>query len=138
MVYERVVRLADTDAAGVIYFASGLSICHEAYESALFAQGIDLSQLLQDGAIALPIVHAAIDFLRPVRWGDRLGITLSAQLLSDHRFVVDYVVSKIAASAQRVITAQTIHVSFHPQLRQKVPLPLPLKQAVLSLNNRNL
>jgi hypothetical protein len=35
--YVRTVRLADTDAAGVVYFARTLSICHEAYEAALAA-----------------------------------------------------------------------------------------------------
>ncbi|MDJ0549913.1 MAG: 1,4-dihydroxy-2-naphthoyl-CoA hydrolase, partial [Microcystis aeruginosa] len=32
MSYERLIYLADTDAAGVVYFAHLLSICHEAYE----------------------------------------------------------------------------------------------------------
>ncbi|MBD2021122.1 1,4-dihydroxy-2-naphthoyl-CoA hydrolase, partial [Leptolyngbya sp. FACHB-36] len=41
-VYSRTVRFSDTDAAGVVYFASALSICHEAYEASLAAVGVDL------------------------------------------------------------------------------------------------
>jgi len=30
--YDRKIHFADTDSAGVVYFARLLSICHEAYE----------------------------------------------------------------------------------------------------------
>jgi len=30
--YSRTVHFADTDAAGVVFFANFLAICHEAYE----------------------------------------------------------------------------------------------------------
>ena len=33
--YSRSVRFADTDAAGVVFFANYLALCHEAYEEAL-------------------------------------------------------------------------------------------------------
>ena len=42
--YPRTIRFADTDAAGVVYFAQILSICHEAYEASLQASGIELRQ----------------------------------------------------------------------------------------------
>ena len=60
--YERTVRLADTDAAGVVYFARVLSICHEAYEASLAAAGVPLASWIRKGTIALPIVHAHADF----------------------------------------------------------------------------
>ncbi|MHC5822651.1 MAG: acyl-CoA thioesterase, partial [Nostoc sp.] len=40
--YNRTVRFQDTDAAGVVYFASVLSICHEAYEESLEASSINI------------------------------------------------------------------------------------------------
>lgn len=40
--YTRIVHFQDTDAAGVIYFANILAICHEAYEASLAAFNINL------------------------------------------------------------------------------------------------
>ncbi|MFS8118916.1 MAG: acyl-CoA thioesterase, partial [Microcoleus sp.] len=40
--YTRTVRFQDTDAAGVVYFANVLAMCHEAYEASLAASGINL------------------------------------------------------------------------------------------------
>ena len=35
--YERTIRLGDTDAAGIMFFANYLVLCHEAYEASLAA-----------------------------------------------------------------------------------------------------
>ena len=64
--YSRRVYLGDTDAAGVVYFAKGMEICHEAYEESLASSDISLEQMLADKKVALPIVRAEIDFLRPM------------------------------------------------------------------------
>ena len=42
--YSRQIYLSDTDAAGVVYFAKGLEICHQAYEESLAEAGISLNQ----------------------------------------------------------------------------------------------
>jgi len=39
--YRRTIRFADTDAAGVVFFPNYFSICHEAYEESLAADGIE-------------------------------------------------------------------------------------------------
>lgn len=44
--YNRTVRFQDTDAAGVVYFANVLGICHEAYEESLEASSINLKDFL--------------------------------------------------------------------------------------------
>ena len=42
-------------------------LCFDMYES------INLNQMIAEGKTALPIVHAEIDFLRPLFCGDRIG-----------------------------------------------------------------
>ncbi len=42
MTYYRTIHFSDTDAAGVVYFSTLLSICHEAYENSLQVAGIEL------------------------------------------------------------------------------------------------
>jgi len=89
-IYHRTVHFQDTDAAGVVYFANGLSLCHEAYEAALAAAGIDIKAFFRGDAIAVPITHASIDFFKPMFCGDRLAIRLTPSLLTPASFQIEY------------------------------------------------
>jgi len=126
--YSRRVYLGDTDAAGVMYFAKGLEICHEAYEESLAAAEINLKQMLEEKIVALPIVHAEIDFLRPLFCGDRLSISLNCDRLSNNEFAVNYRISTVDNLEQVSIKAQTRHVCIHPQRRIRIDLPSSILQ----------
>ena len=89
-IYDRTIRFCDTDAAGVVYFANGLSLCHEAYEASLSTSGIMLKTFFRDAAIAVPIVHASIDFFKPMFCGDRIAISVKSTLLNPMEFQVEY------------------------------------------------
>jgi 1,4-dihydroxy-2-naphthoyl-CoA hydrolase len=52
--YNRTVRFQDTDAAGVVYFANVLSMCHEAYEASLAASGINLKSFFNNPTVLFP------------------------------------------------------------------------------------
>lgn len=125
MTYERTIYLKDTDAAGVVYFASLMSICHEAYEVSLEAAGVSLRAFLDNPEMAIPLVHAEIDFFRPLFCGDRIQIILAPQILDDNSFEVTYQINKLSNGneAQIVAKAQTRHVSINPNLRRKIVLP---------------
>ncbi|GFE69434.1 thioesterase family protein [Chroococcus sp. FPU101] len=123
MFYERTIRLADTDAAGVIYFASLLSICHEAYEASLEETGISLQLFLKDTSVAIPIVHAEIDFFRPLYCNDKIKITLKPQWLNEHEFEIEYLIAGILQPEKSIAKAKTRHVCIDPQKRCKITLP---------------
>ncbi|WP_019498687.1 acyl-CoA thioesterase [Pseudanabaena sp. PCC 6802] len=139
--FLRIVCFRDTDAAGVVYFANVLSMCHEAYEASLAAAGIDLktffSPTLQPNPIAIPIVHASVDFRRPMHCGDRLSIELSPQQLSEHSFAIDYEIcaqsdratDEIPNAQRQVLSkATTRHTCIDPVARSKQDLPPEIKQ----------
>ena len=88
--YFRTINFRDTDAAGVVYFANGLALCHEAYEASLAASGINLKSFFRGEAIAVPITKASIDFFKPMFCGDRIGISLVTALLSPESFQIEY------------------------------------------------
>ena len=46
---RRVIRFQETDAAGVVYFANLLALCHEAYEASLAHAGIALKPFFFNG-----------------------------------------------------------------------------------------
>jgi 1,4-dihydroxy-2-naphthoyl-CoA hydrolase len=125
--YQRTIRFQDTDAAGVVYFANTLAMCHEAYEASLIAAGIEVRQFFKAGAIAVPIVHAEADYLRPAFCGDRHEIRLTPMLQSDHAFEIQYVIYATDHPERLISKALTRHLCINPTNRQRQPLP----QAVL-------
>ena len=88
--YDRTIYFHETDAAEVVYFANGLSLCHEAYEASLVAAGIKLKSFFRGEAIAVPITHANIDFFKPMFCGDRIAISVKSTLLNPMEFQVEY------------------------------------------------
>jgi 1,4-dihydroxy-2-naphthoyl-CoA hydrolase len=123
-IYHRTVRFQDTDAAGVIYFANGLAICHEAYEASLCAADINLKSFFSASAeVAFPIAHAEIDFFRPIAMGDRLEIHLTPKQLQPSEFEIAYQILLADSTQPPVSRALTRHVCIHTSTRQRHPLP---------------
>lgn len=122
-IYHRTIRFQDTDAAGVVYFANTLAMCHEAYEESLMASGIQAQQFFGDRAIALPIVRATVDYFRPAFCGDRHEIRLSPALQSDHKFEIHYEIRDREDRERLVSQAMTHHVCINPVNRQRQSLP---------------
>ena len=129
---QRRIYLSDTDAAGVVYFAKGLEICHEAYEESLAKAGINLNQMIREGKTALPIVRAEIDFLRPLFCGDSIQINLATNLISNSEFAIAYQIFSIDNLEQILVKAQTRHVCINPQIRRRINLP-PAMQKWLNI-----
>ncbi|MCT7994429.1 acyl-CoA thioesterase [Laspinema olomoucense] len=122
--YSRTIRFADTDAAGVVYFANLLSICHEAYEASLMATGIELRTFFNNPKAAIPIVHADIDFFQPLFCGDEVAISLTPHALTGDRFEITYVIQAASKPKERPLAkGRTEHVSIDPQLQTRQPLP---------------
>ncbi|MBP5972301.1 acyl-CoA thioesterase [Brasilonema sp. CT11] len=131
-IYNRTIRFQDTDAAGVVYFANLLSICHEAYEESLIVSGINLKDFFTNPSVAFPIVHANVDFFRPLYCGDNLVIRLMPQQLSIDRFEVAYEVIVGEVIAGKAVTR---HVCIETSSRTKTELPENMREW-LEMNKR--
>ncbi|MGB3695490.1 MAG: thioesterase family protein [Spirulinaceae cyanobacterium] len=123
----RTVRLSDTDAAGVVYFANALVMCHEAYEESLLNAGINFQELVKSSTTVLPIVHSSVDFFLPMFCGDRLLIQLTPQLLKESEFEVAYQIFPTEAE-KPAVKAITRHVCINPSSRRRTPLPEKIQQ----------
>ena len=118
-IYPRTVRFQDTDAAGIVYFANVLAICHEAYEESLATSGINIKLFFSNLNVAIPIVHANVDFFRPIFCGDKVSIHLSPCQLGNDNFEINYIIM----SAERQVTkAITRHVCINPVSRSRQEL----------------
>lgn len=126
--YARTVRFQDTDAAGVVYFANVLAMCHEAYEASLAASGINLKAFFSNPHLAIPIVQAQINFYRPMFCGDSLAIQLIPQLLTNDEFEIAYQIFLETARERCLTQAKTQHVSIDPVSRTRTTLSDELRE----------
>ena len=117
--YIRTVRFQDTDAAGVVYFANVLAMCHEAYEASLAASGINLKAFFSNSQVAIPIVSARVDFRRPMFCGDNLIIELKPHKSSDNEFEIAYKIFIGDGKDKPAATAITKHVCINPESRKR-------------------
>lgn len=120
-IYQRTVRFQDTDAAGVVYFANILTMCHEAYEESLAASGINLKLFFSNSNVAIPIIHASVDFFRPMFCGDNISIHLTPQQLNTDNFEINYLIIRL--EEKQVAKATTKHVCINPVSRTRQELP---------------
>ena len=115
----------------MVYFANILTLCHEAYEAAIAAAGmVDLRVFFGGGTVAVPVVHASVDFRRPLHCGDAVEIALTPQSLDDTTFEIRYCLRN--AAKKTVAIALTRHVCIHSTSRQRHPLPPVLTHWVSS------
>jgi 1,4-dihydroxy-2-naphthoyl-CoA hydrolase len=113
--YEYTIQFRDTDAAGVMYFANILSICHVAYEASLIASGIDLKLFVDNPKFAVPITYTSADFFKPLYCGDRITIDLTPRSIDSCRFEIAYQLDSA--------TAITKHIVINPNTRKRQELP---------------
>jgi 1,4-dihydroxy-2-naphthoyl-CoA hydrolase len=125
-IYRRTIRFQDTDAAGVVYFANVLSICHEAYEASLAESGINLKTFFGKAPIAFPIVHASLDLRSPLFCGETYDVLMTPVQLGVGKFEIRYEIGIGAASEGRANQAQTIHVAIDAVSRRRAELPADL------------
>lgn len=125
--YTRTIHFSDTDAAGVVYFARYLSICHEAYEEALIGAGVELQTFFGEHGVVVPISRSEASYIRPLGCGDKVRVEVQPTRLSDHSFAIDYVVWKqMTKGEKRAAIVRTEHVCITHAARERAPLPAPL------------
>ncbi|MGB3203234.1 MAG: thioesterase family protein [Nodosilinea sp.] len=131
-VVEHQVRFHETDGAGVVYFANELVICHSAYEASLAAAGIDLRAFFKAETVAYPVVHASIDYRRPLHCGDRVAVHLTPTRLDNSRFEIHY---QLTLEDAVVAQAVTRHICIAVPSRCPSPLPAEMEQWLTRWSN---
>lgn len=125
--YKTVVKLHDTDAAGLIFFSNQFKMVHEAYETLLESIGLGFATLIRKKDYFLPIVHAEADYQRPLFVGDRLVISVAVEHIGKTSFTFTYTLKR---DSELVGTAKTVHVTVDKKTKKKIPLPREMRKAV--------
>lgn len=129
--YHRTIHFPDTDAARVVFFPNYLAICHEAYEEALAAAGLEVRTFFSDrNGVMLPIARSEADYLRPLGVGDKLRVTLAPALLTDSSYELRFELWKLGPVEKLAARVRTEHVCISVATRERQPLPAVLARWV--------
>ncbi len=125
--YATVIHLADTDAAGRLYFASAGRIAHEAFEKIMADLGFPIGAMIRDGAYGLPVVHADLDFPLPLNVGDAITVRSRPDVIGEKSVTFRHDI--IRADGATAVSVGITHVAVSGADGCAMPLPLPLRQA---------
>jgi YbgC/YbaW family acyl-CoA thioester hydrolase len=75
----RTVEFGDTDMAGIVHFAMFFRYMEAAEHAFLRSRGLSVVLTWEGEKVSVPRVAASCDYLRPVRFGDELTITVEVQ-----------------------------------------------------------
>jgi len=95
-------------------------MCHEAYEESLATSGINIKLFFSNPNVAIPIVHASVDFFRPMFCGDEVSIYLSPCQLGNDNFEINYII--MSSGERQINKATTRHVCINPFSRSRQEL----------------
>lgn len=129
-IYQRTIHFPDTDAAGVVFFANYLAICHEAYEESLAAAGITMRTFFGQSDVLVPVSKSTADYVRPLYCGDKVHVTVKPSPLTSDTFAVDYEIIKQGNPPKLASTVRTYHVCLSTKAKERAPLPPALAKWV--------
>lgn len=114
------VRFQDVDAAGIVFFARALDYVHDAYVALLAELGSDLPSVLRERTWAAPLRHVEVDYFEPLRFGDRLTVTVVAANVADSEIVLGWQILRRDGVAA---VAQTVHTFVDPRSFERMDVP---------------
>jgi acyl-CoA thioester hydrolase len=113
------VRYADTDAAGVCYYANYLAFFEVARVELLRALGLPIREAEARGLV-FPCVDAHVRYVRAARLDDLLTIALWPAELRRSSFTFDYEVTR---DGELIATGRTRHAAVDPATLRPRRLP---------------
>ena len=112
--YSTCLKLRDTDAAGVAFFASYYAMAHDAYEAFLNENGRPLNSWLNQ--VHLPIVHSEADYQAPLRLADSFDIEVTCLKIGERSFTMAYIFCR---EGKELASVKTVHVAVQFELNSK-------------------
>lgn len=115
------VRLHDTDAAGVLFFANYFKFAHDAYEQFMESIGFDFRNMIDKSSYLILIVNAESNFHKPMYAGDIIKIAVKTKKIGHTSYVLNYEISN--NDGEITATVKTTHVAIDKISHKPVALP---------------
>lgn len=122
-----VVRFQEVDAAGVVFYARIFDYFHDAYVGFLRVRGAPLEDAIRDRGWIAPLRHARAEYIRPLRFGDELAVSLVSLDIDDTEYTIGY---RIEVEGRTTCLGLTRHVSVDPETFRRTRVPEVLASAL--------
>jgi acyl-CoA thioester hydrolase len=116
----------DTDAGGVVYYASYLKFLERARSEWLRALGIDQVKLLRDERLQFVVVEANIRYHRPARFDDELVVSVALEELRGASLALAQDVRRGEDASELLISARIRAACLDADSLRPRPLPRAL------------
>jgi acyl-CoA thioester hydrolase len=116
-----VVRYAETDRMGVVYYANYLIWMEVGRTDYLAEVGFSYSSMERDGVL-FPACNASIRLFRPSYYEDRLAVLTTIECLQSRKVVFSY---RVMRDNELVVSGKTEHICVDSRMRaRKIPAKL--------------
>ncbi len=88
--HTHVVRFAEVDPAGILFFSRVAEHCHAAYEAFVAAAGLSIPAYFGGSSWKAPIVRWEVDYHAPSRLGEALTVGIEAVELGRSSLVFSF------------------------------------------------
>lgn len=116
----------DTDAGGVVYYASYLRFLERARSEWLRSLGIDQAGLLRDERLQFAVVEAHVRYRRPARYDDMLVVSVRVEECRGASVVMQQEIRRDAADGELLVGARIRVACLGSEGLRPRPLPLAL------------
>lgn len=113
----------DTDAGGVVYYASYLRFLERARSEWLRALGVDQVRLLREERLQFVVVEANVRYHRPAKFDDQLAVTVTLESMRGASIAMGQEIRRGPAGEELLVTA-TVRAACLDAASLK-PRPLP-------------
>ncbi len=120
--FERPVRFEEIDAAGILFFARYLALCHDAMEAFFAPLPGGYHAIVNEGGRGFPAVHVGCDYEAPLRYGDVAVIDVEVAHVGTTSCKFLYTIRR---KRDGVVCARAEHVCVHTDMRTMTKLPFP-------------
>jgi 1,4-dihydroxy-2-naphthoyl-CoA hydrolase len=128
---QRVVAFQEVDAAGIVFYARIFDYFHDAYVAFLRRRGAPLEDALRDGSWVAPLRRADAEYLRPLRFGDQIQVSIVHVEVEETEYRIGY---RVESAAGVACAGATVHVSVDPDAFRRCPVPEVLRRALLGVD----
>jgi acyl-CoA thioester hydrolase len=118
----------DTDAGGVVYYASYLRFLERARSEWLRALGIDQARMLREERLQFVVVEANIRYHRPARYDDELTVTVALDELRGASLVLTQEIRRGGERGELLIGATVRAACLASDSLRPRPLPKSLAE----------
>ncbi|MGA9770185.1 MAG: thioesterase family protein [Blastocatellia bacterium] len=117
------VRFGDVDKAGIVYYPRIFHYLHIAQEDFFAGHvGIAYHRLIEEERLAWPTVSDSTDFLRVIKYGDTLDITVYISRVGNSSATFEFRVCR-AGSDDLLVRSSQVKVAIQMDTWEKVAIP---------------